>query len=91
MGIRLIDLRASLLPADKVVEQAAFDKRKADWQAEVKKIDEENAKLAEGQKKPKPQAPRPPDDPTKTPHRPSVLFNGMVSPPIPYGIKGAIW
>ncbi len=26
MGIRLIDLRASLLPADKVVEQAAFDK-----------------------------------------------------------------
>ncbi len=26
MGIRFIDLRASLLPADKVVEQAAFDK-----------------------------------------------------------------
>ena len=26
MGIRLIDKRASLLPADKVVEQAAFDK-----------------------------------------------------------------
>ena len=26
MGIRLIDTRASLLPADKVVEQAAFDK-----------------------------------------------------------------
>ena len=26
MGVRLIDLRASLLPADKIVEQAAFDK-----------------------------------------------------------------
>ena len=26
MGVRFIDLRASLLPADKVVEQAAFDK-----------------------------------------------------------------
>ena len=26
MGVRFVDLRASLLPADKVVEQAAFDK-----------------------------------------------------------------
>jgi phospholipid-binding lipoprotein MlaA len=26
MGVRFIDTRASLLPADKVVEQAAFDK-----------------------------------------------------------------
>ncbi len=76
---------------DAAKEQAVFDKRKADWQAEVKKIDEENAKLADGQKKPKPQAPRPPDDPNKTPHRPSVLFNGMVSPLIPYGIKGVVW
>ena len=26
VGVRFIDLRASLLPTDKVVEQAAFDK-----------------------------------------------------------------
>ena len=26
LGLRLIDTRASLLPADKVVEEAAFDK-----------------------------------------------------------------
>lgn len=87
----LADWKAHAEKWDAAKEQAAFDKRKAEWQAEVKKIDEENAKLADGQKKPKPQAPRPPDDPTKTPHRPSVLFNGMVSPLIPYGIKGAIW
>ncbi len=87
----LADWKAHADTWDAAKEQAAFDKRKTDWQAEVRKIDEENAKLADGQKKPKPQAPRPPDDPNKTPHRPSVLFNGMVSPLIPYGIKGAIW
>jgi len=72
-------------------EQAAFDQHKTDWQAEVKKIDEENANLPADQKKTKLQAPRPADDPTKTPHQPSVLFNGMVAPLVPYGIKGAIW
>lgn len=76
---------------DGAKEQAAFDKRKADWQAEVKKIDAENAMLPADRKKPKPQAPRPADDPAKTPHHPSVLFNGMVAPLIPYGIKGAVW
>ncbi|MDZ4403144.1 sialate O-acetylesterase [Prosthecobacter sp.] len=76
---------------DAAKEQAAFEKRKTDWQAQVKKIDDENAKLPADKKKPKPQAPRPPDDPAKTPHHPSVLFNGMVAPLVPYGIKGAIW
>ena len=72
-------------------QQADFEKRRAEWLAEVKKIEADNAKLPPGQKKPKPPAPRPPDDPAKTPHRPSVLFNGMVAPLIPYGIKGAVW
>lgn len=77
---------------DAAKEQAAFDQRKAKWQAEVKKVDEQNKKAAAGAAKlPRPSAPRPPDDPTKTPHRPSVLFNGMIAPLIPYGIKGAIW
>lgn len=76
---------------DAVKEQAAFDKRMSAWQTQVKKIDEETATLPAGKKKTKPQAPRPSDDPAKTPHHPSVLFNGMVAPLIPYGIKGAIW
>jgi len=72
-------------------ELAAFEQRKADWQAQVQKIDTESAKLPADQKKPKPAAPRPPEDPTKTPHHPSVLFNGMVAPLVPYAVKGAIW
>ena len=72
-------------------ELAAFEKKKTDWQALVKQIDSENAKLPPDKKKIKPQAPRPPEDPTKTPHHPSVLYNGMVAPIAPYGIKGAIW
>ena len=72
-------------------EQAAFDQRKADWQTLVQKIDAENAKLPADKKKQPPPAPRPPDDPNKTQHRPSVLFNGMVAPLIPYAVKGAIW
>jgi sialate O-acetylesterase len=34
--------------------------------------------------------PKPPVDPD-TPHFPAVLYNGMISPIVPYGIRGAIW
>ncbi|WP_395736082.1 sialate O-acetylesterase [Prosthecobacter sp.] len=71
--------------------QADYDKQKADWQAQVKKVEEENARLPADQKKPKPPAPRPAEDPAKTPHHPSVLYNGMVAPLVPYAVKGAIW
>ncbi len=87
----LADWKDHVSKWDAAKEQAAFETRKADWQTLVKKIDEENAKLPAGKKKTKPQAPRPPDDPSKTPHHPSVLFNGMIAPLVPYGIKGAIW
>lgn len=32
-----------------------------------------------------------PADPTKSPHHPSGLYNGMIAPIAGYGIKGAIW
>jgi sialate O-acetylesterase len=35
-------------------------------------------------------APRHPD-PAQDQHHPSVLFNGMIAPLVPYGIRGAIW
>ncbi len=35
-------------------------------------------------------APKHPD-PVQDPHSPSVLFNGMIAPIVPYGIRGAIW
>ena len=31
------------------------------------------------------------NDPNATPHRPTSLYNGMVSPVAPYAIRGAIW
>lgn len=87
----LADWKDAVAKWDAPKEQAAYEQRKTAWQEQVKQIDAENAKLPEGQKKPKPQAPRPPDDPNKTQHHPSVLFNGMVAPLIPYAVKGAIW
>lgn len=76
---------------DATAEAAKFEASKTAWQAEAKKISAENAKLSADQKKKAPQAPRPPDDPNKTPHHPAVLFNAMVAPLIPYSIQGAIW
>jgi sialate O-acetylesterase len=76
---------------DAAAEAAKFEASKTAWQTEAKKISAENAKLPADQKKKAPQAPRPPDDPNKTPHHPAVLFNAMVAPLIPYSIQGAIW
>jgi sialate O-acetylesterase len=36
-------------------------------------------------------APRPPVNPAYDPNVPSSLYNGMLAPLIPYGIRGAIW
>ncbi len=63
--------------------QAAEPQLQVDWQ---KAVDE--AKLAGLPEPKKPAAPR---DPSTTPNRPSCLFNGMVSPIIPYAVRGVIW
>ncbi len=34
---------------------------------------------------------RAPGDPTQDQHNPTVLYNGMIAPIIPYGIKGFLW
>jgi sialate O-acetylesterase len=36
-------------------------------------------------------APSPMRDPVQDQHQPTVLYNGMISPIIPYAIRGAIW
>jgi sialate O-acetylesterase len=48
------------------------------------------AETARSEGKPAPRAPKR-KDPHQDQHNPSVLFNGMVAPVIPYGIRGAIW
>lgn len=72
-------------------ENAKFEVAKGEWQAQVKAIKAENTKLPVAEQKPLPPAPRPPEDPHKTPHHPAVLFNAMVAPLIPYTLQGAIW
>ena len=71
-----------------------YTKAKEDWE---KTKDEKLAKWQEAAKKAKdagkrpPRRPGPPGDPTASPHRPSVLYNGMIAPIVPYPIAGAIW
>lgn len=88
----LKDWKDVLAKWDDAKEKAAFEKRTADWKAQVAKINADNAKLPAGKPKaPLPPSPRPSENPNATPHYPSVLFNGMVAPLIPYAFKGAIW
>jgi sialate O-acetylesterase len=59
-----------------------YDKKLTDW--------EKRKKEAEQKGEPVPRKPVPPTGPN-SPRQPNVLFNGLVSPIIPYGIKGVIW
>ncbi|WP_395743275.1 sialate O-acetylesterase [Prosthecobacter sp.] len=73
-------------------EKAEFDeaKVKAVYERQVKKWEEE-VKKAKAEGKP---APRKPRDPISTRQRKGDvggLFNGKISPLIPYAIRGAIW
>lgn len=77
----------------------------AEWTATVGKEHEEKLKawneaVAKAKtagetppKRPRPASPRPaePHPPEGPPTDPAVLFNGMIHPLIPYGIKGVIW
>lgn len=71
-------------------EGIEFGNRMKDWNAAAQKA------KSEGQPEPvkptpsKP-APRFPEPPDADPHVPTVLYNGMISPLIPYAVKGAIW
>ena len=68
-----------------------------DYQAAVKTVDEANKKgRAEGKPliaRPKPPVPQPqqPRQPGGGAGTPTMLFNGMIAPVIPYAIKGTIW
>lgn len=63
--------------------QAQYEQALARWQAAVEK--------ARAEKQPPPRRPQPPLDPRLSQHRPSNLYNAMVAPLVPFGIRGAIW
>lgn len=49
------------------------------------------AEKAKAEGKKAPQAPRKPMGDGENSHTPTVLYNGMIAPLLPYAIKGAIW
>ncbi len=65
----------SIAEYDPEAAQADYQARLAKWEAD-------------GQKGRKPRAP---GHPAKSHHRPANLYNGVLSPVIGYGIRGAIW
>ena len=75
--------------ADKL---AKYDpaKAKTDYQAALEKYTEAAAK-AKAEGKPAPRRPQAPQPPEKSPNNAAVLYNAMIGPLIPYGIRGAIW
>jgi sialate O-acetylesterase len=60
------------------------------WPARAKAFEEAAAKHKEAAEKAKAEGKPAPRAPGK-PWQPSVLYNGMIAPLIPYGIRGAIW
>ena len=83
-----------------------YQKELKQWQTEVapaynailKKYNEEKAAGKAVGAKPQPVRPEPtnPDpmgmpSPSRRPSTPTVNFNGMIAPLVPYGIRGAIW
>ncbi len=88
----LTDWEQQLKTFDPAKAKAEFDQKQAAWTDATQKINAANAQLPPGQPQAKlPPAPRPVEEPSKTPHYPSVLYNQMIAPIIPYAIKGAIW
>lgn len=63
--------------------KAAYEKRLAAWKKAA-------AKAKAAGKKPR-RRPRRPVDPKVDQNHPANLFNGMIAPLVPYGLRGAIW
>lgn len=68
---------------DEAKAKTAHTRRVAEWKAQVEK--------AKAESRPLPRAPRAEVPPDVYQNRPANLFNGMISPLIPYALRGAIW
>ncbi len=70
-------------PEIEAAKKADYESKFAEWKTASKKA----KAVGEG----RPKAPRRPVNPRNHWHHPTVLFNGMIAPLIPYRIKGALW
>ncbi len=65
--------------------EKTYQERLAKWKERAEKL------KAEGKGKRPGRRPQQPAEPRTSRHAPSTLFNAMISPLVPYAIKGAIW
>jgi len=63
--------------------EAAYLRRLEKWRQKAEQLKAEGKEV--------PHKPRRKFNPTKDRNHPSVLYNGMIAPLVPYGIRGAIW
>lgn len=70
-------------------ELEAYEVAAKEWPQKVKEAAAQ--KIAAPPRPVAPKSPRPPRDPIHDNQTSVALFNGMIAPLIPYGIKGAIW
>ncbi len=73
----------SVASYDPATARQQYEQALAKWQDAAAKA------KAEGKKAPR--KPRLQQDPRKSPHHPSTLFNAMVAPLTPFAIRGSIW
>lgn len=84
------DLKPILEKFDAAVTAFSTDAKAKAGFARATQRWEEAAVAAKAEGKNVPRKPKNPD-PVQDQHNPTVLFNGMIAPVIPYGIRGAIW
>lgn len=97
------EIKKAYLEVDLPQWKAAMEKWKSENKEAIDQFDTatkkwaEETKAAAAQKKPGPPKPKPlaspkePRDPIHNNQNSAALFNGMVAPLIPYGIKGVVW
>jgi sialate O-acetylesterase len=74
----------------KGTDGAALATAMKQWQSDAKAA-QAAGHPAPPQPRPAHPAPRRPSAPDQNPNLPSVLYNGMIAPIVPFGIQGAIW
>ncbi len=68
---------------DAEAAEAAYLRRMEKWRRRAEQLKAEGKEV--------PRKPRRKFNPTEDRNHPSVLYNGMIAPLVPYGIRGAIW
>ncbi len=77
------------IPVDTLKSEPLLSDYIGNWKQRIAEFDSAKAMARQNAetKTDKPAA----DDPRRMPMRPSVLFNGIIHPPVPFPVRGVIW